>query len=68
MTDDEFKTNIRMIAALAFVPTDDIYEAFDTLSDQCLGNEAFVIDYFEINYIGKLRRGRRRAPRFAHEV
>ena len=50
-----------MIAALAFVPMAD-------LSQQCVGNEQVILDYFETNYIGEFRRGRRRDPRFPHNL
>ena len=57
-----------MIVALAFVPTDDIQDSFDALSDHCDGEETVILDYFETNYIGEVRRGRRRAPLFSHEM
>ena len=66
LDDDNFRTNIRMIAALAFVPTADIIQLFDVLAQHCVGNEQPILDYFENNYTGEFRRGRRRAPRFPH--
>ena len=68
MENEEFRTNIRMIPALAFVPLDDIIPAFEVLSQHCQGNEETLLDYFEVNYIGELRRGRRRDPLFAHTL
>ena len=65
--DEEFRTNIRMIPSLAFVPLADITTAFETLAKHCQGNEQGILDYFETTYIGEHRRGRRRRPRFAHE-
>ena len=68
LVDEVFRTNIRMIAALAFVPLGDIITAFEELSQHCEGNEDHILDYFEVNYIGELRRGRRRNPLFAHTL
>ena len=65
---EEFRTNIRMIGALALVELDDVIMAFEALSDHCQDNEQVILDYFETNYIGELRRGRRRRPRFAREL
>ena len=67
MVDEEFRTNIRMLPSLAFVPIADIITAFEDLSQHCQHNEQIILDYFETTYIGELRRGRRRAPLFAHE-
>jgi len=68
MTDEEFRTNIRMISALALVELPDVVTAFEALSNHCQGNEHTILDYFETNYIGELRRGRRRRPRFPHAL
>ena len=68
LVDEVFRTNIRMIAALAFVLLDDIIPAFEALSQHCEGNEDHILDYFEVNYIGEMRRGRRRNPLFAHTL
>ena len=55
-----------MIAAIAFVPQIDIVETFEILNDHCGENEEGLLDYFEANYIGELRRDRRRPPTFDH--
>ena len=57
-----------MIAALAFVPMADIIQSFNALSQHCVGNEQGILDYFETNYIGEVRRGRRRTPMFPHTL
>ena len=62
MEDEEFRENIRMI------PLGDIVTAFEVLSQHCAGDEEAILDYFEVNYIGEQRRGRRRNPLFAHEL
>jgi len=52
MIDEEFRTNIRMLPSLAFVPIPDIITAFDDLSQHCQHNEQVILDYFETTYIG----------------
>ena len=39
MNDEEFRTNIRMISALSFVPIADTIQAFDALSNHA-GNQS----------------------------
>ena len=68
LNDQVFRTNIRMICALAFVATEDIEMCFTTLSQHCGLVEAPILDYFETNYIGELRRGVRRPPIFEHTI
>ena len=68
MIDEEFRANIRMIPALAFVPLADGFASFEALSEHCDGNEDRILDYFEVNCIGELRRGRRRNPLFAQSL
>ena len=65
--DDEFNLKIRMLAAVAFVPTTDVIRAFESLSENLpLDAPAqAIIDYFEDTYIGRLRPGgQRRDPLF----
>ena len=65
MNDEEFRTNIRMISALSFVPISDTIQAsfvpiadtiqaFDTQSNHTSNKEQTILDYFESNYIGEL--------------
>ena len=68
MNDEEFRTNIRMISALSFVPIADTIQAFDALINHAGNQEQGILDYFESNYIGELRRGRGLAPRFPHAM
>ena len=67
IADIDFRTNIRMIAAISFVSVEDVIQAFEELCLHSGDVEQEVLDYFETNYI-ELRRGRRLAPRFPHEV
>ena len=66
--DDLFRTNVKMIDAIAFVPIVDVVETFERLANHCGQNEQVILDYFETNYIGELRRGRRRPPLFEHDL
>ena len=62
-TDNDFSTAVRMIAALAFVPSDDVVRAFEALQDAAPAEARPILDYFEDNYIGRLlRHDRRREP------
>ena len=72
LEDNEFALNLRMIPALAFIPPQDVIQAFEILSEhlrETYGNEIDqLIDYFEDNYIGRFRRARRRViPTFQKE-
>lgn len=63
---EEFASKVKQMMALAFVPEADVVEVFETLSScEEFGDMDFLIDYFEDNYIGRQRRGRRGQPRFA---
>ena len=67
--DVDFRTNIRLICALAFVPPQDIFRAFDMLCLHCGGagaNEQQILEYFESTSIGVMRGGVRGRPLFRH--
>ena len=51
----QFRTNIRSLAALAFVPVADIQASFDALANNC-GNRP-LLDYFEATYVVAVRWG-----------
>ena len=53
-----------MIPALAFLPINDVVEAFETLEEVMPEKAQPIMDYFEDTYIGRLRRRNRRAPCF----
>lgn len=55
-TDPDFALNCRTVTALAFVPIDDVEDAFDAISDYLTGlsdEYKLVLDWFEKNYMGK---------------
>ena len=54
----EFALRIRMLAALAFVPMPNVLDAFESLMETFPMEAIPVADYFEDNYIGRLRRNR----------
>ena len=66
MNDEEFRTNLRMVSLLSFVPIADTIQAFDVLISHLGNQEQVISNYFEISYIGELRRWRHFAPRFPH--
>ena len=68
LKDPLFRGNIRMIPALSFVPVQDVILAFNEACNHCGIDEQPVLDCFETNYIGDLRRGRRLLPLFPHEL
>ena len=68
LRDQDFRTNIRMVSALAFVPREDIAARFEDLSQHCSPQEIPILGYFETNYVGELRQGLHRPPLFAHSL
>ena len=63
--DSHFALTLRMIPALAFVPTNDVTGAFEQLSEILHPEMRPVADYFEDTYVGSPRRRGRRQPTFA---
>ena len=70
--DSEFALSLRQVAALAFVPVDDVLKSFELLTETefFVENETLLqpfMDYFEDNWIGRpqsRRRQTRRKPTF----
>ena len=64
--DPQFRLQLRMIAALAFVPLHDVVNSFDELCvvirNHYDGDAGKVLDYFEDTYIGRFRRNAPRRP------
>ena len=68
LTDPLLRGNICMITTLSFVPVHDVILAFDKLCNHCGIDKHPFLNYFETNYIGELRRGRRLLPIFPQEL
>ena len=67
--DADFALQCKMIPALAFVPPQDVSDAFEELSDYLHDALQPVMDYFEDNYIERPGRRRiRRNPTFPIEL
>jgi len=67
--DPDFAHHIRQLPALAFVPLEDITSSYDVLMNTPFyeDNDALLrplLDYYEDTWIGRPRRGGRRAPLF----
>jgi len=72
-SDADFSLHVRQLASLAFVPTPAVTSSFNVLMNTAFfeGNEVMLrplTDYFEDTWIGRPRRGRRRAPSFPHDL
>ena len=67
-TDEEIATQLRMIPAIAFVPTNRVCEYFELLSDALPDKVEPILAYYEDNYIGRRRGNRRRNLRYPHDV
>ena len=52
------------ISALAFVPENDVQRYFNIATENIDQGLDVIMDYIEENYLGVLRRGRFRRPRF----
>jgi len=67
----EYALMVKFLTALAFVPSPAVKEAFDVLiSDKFYSSSAHMedlVDYVEENWIGGVRRGTERLPRFSIE-
>ena len=61
-----FSDDVGKIAALAFVPENDVERYFRILSENIDEDLDTVIDYIEENYLGVIRRGRFRRARFSY--
>ena len=54
LNDAVFRTNIKVISSLSFVPIADTTQAIDALSNHSSVGKQAVLNYFETNYIGEL--------------
>ena len=62
--DDNFRSHVKMLLALSFVPVVDVATVFDELALACPPGMGDVIAYWEDNYIGRMRVNVRVNPRF----
>ena len=71
MNDEDVSLSVRMLAALAFVPEDQVIKAFEAIQEEMseMSEELqSVVDYFEDTYIGRLRQNRREKPTFELKI
>lgn len=61
---EEIRMQTKMLVALAFVPPEDVAEAFDELCENCPAPLQPLYDYWEDTYVGRRRRIRRAIPTF----
>lgn len=62
---ENVRQHTKMLLSLSFVPVDDVIMAFEELAENCPNSLDPIINYWEDNYIGRIRRNRRASPRFA---
>ena len=64
--DKTFRHHCKLIMSLAFIHPEDVEEGYKCI-EASFEDEEFdkILDYLEENYIGRIVRGKRRAPRFA---
>ena len=66
---EELRLKMKMLAALAFVPTNLVLHYLEVLSDDIPAELELLYDYFEDNYLGRpSRHGQPRASNFAIEI
>ena len=55
---EEFRMTVKMMLALSFVPVNDVVTAFEDLVEASPAEIMPLADYWEDNYIGRLRKNR----------
>lgn len=65
--DVDIRIQAKSLVALAFVPVDDVTEAFEELQVITMNELVPVLQYFESTYIGRIVNGARRRPLFPIE-
>ena len=54
--DDDFRSNIKKLIALAYLPLDDIIKGFDLVAAEFDDDADDFLDYFEKTWIGEPKR------------
>ena len=54
--DDDFRSNIKKLIALAYLPLDDIIKGFDLVAAEFDDDADDFLDYFENTWIGEPKR------------
>jgi hypothetical protein len=67
-SDEGVRIYVKMLLALSFIPIVDVPFAFDELVENCPPELTPSTDYWEDNYIGRQRRGKRSQPRFNADI
>lgn len=59
LNDEELSIGVRMVPTLAFVPAEDVIDAYETLSEEFEGDGRLtrLLNYLEDMYIGRPSRG-----------
>lgn len=64
VTNDDIRTQVKSLLALAFLPVDEVPAAFDELTENFAAELQQVSNYFEDVYVGRRARRGRRQPTF----
>jgi hypothetical protein len=59
---EDFRRHFKMIQGLAFLPPEDVVTGLDELRKLCAPKLKPLLDYFEKNYVGNLKRASKRNP------
>ena len=61
---ENFRVHVKMLLSLSYIPLPDVIAAFEELSGNSPAKQDPIIDFWEDNYIGRLRRNRRGNSKF----
>ncbi|XP_071853383.1 uncharacterized protein [Apostichopus japonicus] len=64
INDNVFRSQVRLLAPLAFVPGAEVEDAFEHVSNRWGNHGRAILDYFERVYVGQVRAGVRHSPLF----
>lgn len=66
--DPALRQKLRSLAALSFLPPNEVAEAFEDLHEEMPQECADLLSYFEDSYVGRMRRNRRMDPIFRIDI